>query len=146
MLCVHVASVLIQGSGGLPPILFSLRVFLEPACRGCLRLVVLNFLSHLWRLISIGLKDVLIDATVYLGQKLCEGSLVVLLADPVKLLFRLLGQALEVILEPGNLGLLGRLLFRCDFITQPVIENGIDVYRLSFISGILVVLIHTRSI
>ena len=100
----------------------------------------------MWRFISIGLQDVLIYATIYFGQKLGEGSLVVLLADPVKLLFRLLGQALEVILEPGNLGLLGRLLFRCDFITEPVIENGIDVYRLSFISGILVVLIHTRSI
>ena len=100
----------------------------------------------MWRLISIRLKDVLIDATVYLGQKLREGSLVVLLADPIKLLFRLLGQALEVILEPGNLGLLGWLLFRCDFITEPVIKDGIDVYRLSFISGILVVLVHTRSI
>ena len=98
MLCVHVARVLIQGSGGLSPILLSLRVFFEPACRGCLRLLVLNFLSHLWRFISIGLQDVLIYATIYLGQKLGEGSLVVLLADPIKLLFRLLSQALEVII------------------------------------------------
>ena len=109
-------------------------------------MIVLNFLSHLWRLISIGLKDVLIDATVYLGQKLREGSLVILLADLLKLIFRLLSQALEVILKPGNLGLLRWLLFRRDFITEPVIENSIHIYRFSFISGILVVLIHTRSI
>lgn len=146
MLCINAARVFVQSSGGLPPILFSLRVFFEPACRGCLRLIVLNFLSHLWRLISIGLKDVLIDATVYLGQKLREGSLVILLADLLKLIFRLLSQTLKVILKPGNLGLLRWLLFRRDFITEPVIENSIHIYRFSFISGILVVLIHTGII
>ena len=73
-----------------------------------------SFLNQLWRFISIGLQDILVDAAVYFGQKLSEWTLVFLQAYPFELLLRLLSQptintmSLESTLQPSNLGWLLR--------------------------------------